>query len=293
MGFSYSFIDNKLYGTEDINNITRNLTGAGVAPFVSKASYNVSDLNLMTSALVTAGVQLEGCRCTVEEIKADSISVKVAQGIVFFDCGVCITVDESGYLLDIPKNTKGYVYASYSPSLQNGDITFGAMLPADGEYVVLAEVMVNGRLIDSRVFARSKIATLGKNVSYKTSFTGLETPVLYREGTERNEYIVEKVEGVDIEKFNYVQIANGGSYVLEKNLVNLKSYNMLFFDLKENKIVYGIDGGTPWNASYFMYSVYHTIYPKKIDGELCMICSCAAGRINKNSYVTGSFAIFM
>ena len=41
MGFKYSFIDSEVYGTEDVNAITSNLVGAGVAPFLSKESYSV------------------------------------------------------------------------------------------------------------------------------------------------------------------------------------------------------------------------------------------------------------
>ena len=35
MGIKYSFVDSELYGTDDINDIARCLTGAGVMPFLS------------------------------------------------------------------------------------------------------------------------------------------------------------------------------------------------------------------------------------------------------------------
>ena len=55
MGLHYSFVDDESYGTEDINNITGELTGAGIAPFPTKDSYSTSDLNGLTSALVGSG----------------------------------------------------------------------------------------------------------------------------------------------------------------------------------------------------------------------------------------------
>ena len=39
MAFLYSFSDDILYGTDDINSITARLMGAGVSPFDKKESY--------------------------------------------------------------------------------------------------------------------------------------------------------------------------------------------------------------------------------------------------------------
>ena len=43
MGLHYSFVDDESYGTEDINNITVELTRARIAPFPTKDSYSTSD----------------------------------------------------------------------------------------------------------------------------------------------------------------------------------------------------------------------------------------------------------
>ncbi len=51
MSITYSFTDNVSYGTEDVNAIARDLTGAGIAPFPTQDTYSTSDLNTLTAAL--------------------------------------------------------------------------------------------------------------------------------------------------------------------------------------------------------------------------------------------------
>ena len=96
MSITYSFTDNVSYGTEDINAIAKDLTGAGVAPFPTQDTYSTSDLNALTEALVSSGVSLGGCLCE----KTDNV-VTVSQGIIFFENGVRMNVDSEGYVLAV------------------------------------------------------------------------------------------------------------------------------------------------------------------------------------------------
>ena len=208
MGIKYSFIDSTVYGTDDINDITRSLTGAGVAPFVSKDSYNATDLNVLTSALVESGVQLDGCKCTVYNAGTADMMITVVQGIIFFQSGVRLEVDEQGHTITALPNTAGYVYAHYSTSLQKADIVFDAELPRDGEYVLLAEVSESGSLTDRRNFARSKVATMGNNAERSIDESRITVYEVYANaptysGTER---IIAEIDlsGIDITKFNYL-----------------------------------------------------------------------------------------
>ena len=229
MAFTYSFVDNEIYGTDDINDITKSLTGAGVAPFVSKDSYNVSDLNNVTSALVGEGVQLDGCLCSVVDAGTSERHIEIAQGIVFFESGVRMTVDEEGYILPIEPNTDGYIYAQYSPSLQKADIVFSRELPTDGECVPLVKVLADGTLLDKRTFARSKIATLGENATYRISedritvYNELYLAPYYSDA----EKILAEIDlsGIDITKFNYLIYQYDGW-----EAIGLEKY----YDLKNN-----------------------------------------------------------
>ena len=109
MAIKYNFVDNKVYGPEDINDITRSLVGAGIAPFLAKDNYNVSDLNLLTSALVETGTSLDGCKCSIENVGTEEMSAHVAQGLVFFESGVRLEVDVDGYSVSVTPNTSGYI----------------------------------------------------------------------------------------------------------------------------------------------------------------------------------------
>ncbi len=206
MGFTYSFTDNTVYGTEDINDITKSLVGAGVAPFVSKDSYKVSDLNVLTSALVGEGVQLEGCKCTLYNKGTQNMTVTVAQGIVFFENGVRLTVDSDGYAVAVTSNTAGFVYAFYNQALQTADILFSVSIPENGGYVCLAEISADGEITDKREFARSKVATLGKNAVYNGQMQKIEHYLYEQDSkTAKARYAVKKAE-VDLSRFRYVLI---------------------------------------------------------------------------------------
>lgn len=239
MAITYSFIDSVTYGTDDINDITRSLVGAGVAPFLSKDSYNTSDLNVMTSALVGEGVQLGGCEVSIQNAATQEMIATVAQGIIFFESGVRLTVDSDGYTLSVVPNTKGYVFAHHNTALQTAEILFAAELPTDGEYVLLAEVSSVGKVTDKRRFAESKVATLGKNAIKTTRFTYLREPEFVREYniTEFGTYLLGETEVVDTSKFNYAIIGN-----------NLFRDKFWILSLDGNSI--GGTGGTLYSDAY-------------------------------------------
>lgn len=217
----HSFIDNALYGTEDVNNITKNLVGAGIAPFPTKDTYTAEDLNGLTSALVGSGTSLDGCKCTVS-----GTTVTVAPGIIYFANGVVMTVDSenggAGHTVTVPASTAGYVYAVYSAATQTADIVFGEALPTSAtDYIVqLAAISAAGVLTDKRTPARSKVATLGTNATYEFAFTD--------ETVTKSEGGCSIVLPVDAGKFNYIVTTN--PYVDKK-------YNYTFgvYDLKNEK----------------------------------------------------------
>lgn len=270
MAITYSFVDNAVYGADDINGITGNLSGAGIAPFLTKESYNVSDFNVLTAEAVEAGVSLEGCKCTLLDSGTEKMKVTVAQGIVFFESGVTLTVDSEGYTISLSPNTAGYVYAHYSPSLQKADILFAASLPLDGEYVVLAEISVNGDIEDKRVFARSKIATMGRNVSLKASFEDIE-PVLIKEENGNRSYAVAVARGVDLSNFNYALVTSGE--------FSSELPYACFYDLANGEAMFSLYGsrGTAAVSDIFMTAINYSMWYAVglFGGELCIVARCS------------------
>ena len=254
MGIKYSFVDNEVYGTEDVNDIARSLVGAGVAPFLTKSSYNVSDLNAMTSALVGTGVQLGGCKVGVENTSSEVMTITVSQGIVFFESGVRLEVDSAGYVILAQPTISGFVFAHYNPSLQMAEIRFEAQLPNVGETVLLGRIN-NGVVTDKRTFAQSKVATLGKNVKLNTAFAEVQPELLETNEGEQRSFVIARIPEVDLGKFNYALVYSPG----------LKGYQML--DLSSNNMV-------------FMQQLYNygpCNYAQVIDGRLCIVQQLSSG----------------
>lgn len=231
MGFTYSFIDNKSYGVDDINGLAANLVGAGVTPFVSKSSYTPSYLNSLTSALTTKGTQLDGCKCT----KTSTGYVKVSQGIIFFENGVCLSVDSSGYSVYVSSTANGYIVAQYDVNLQKATISFKTEMPEEGQFVKLADI-VNGNVVDSRTFARSKFGSIGANAIVNTNFVYCDPELVTNEKKILSSYVYEyriaKLSGIDFSVFNYVI---SGYYYSRMDHISI-------FDLKSKKfLVYNSD----------------------------------------------------
>lgn len=280
MGIKYSFVDSVVYGTEDINDITRGITGAGVAPFASKDTYNTSDINAMTQALVEAGVQLGGCKCSVKNAGTAEMSVELAQGIVFFESGVRLEIDAEGYVIVVQPNTAGYVFANYRPALQKVEVAFAAELPENGETVILAQILQNGTIRDMRSFARSKIATVGTNVLVKRPFERLEEPVLINEPDSYGDawYITAKITGIDLSKFNYAVLVATNQYGDVFKYFPSLGYSSVFFDIKNQKVLFGVyDGETIVSGNAYIHNVHsdYVYYLELIGGELCIVCRCA------------------
>ena len=275
MSITYSFSDNVIYGTDDINNITKRLCGAGVAPFPAKDTYNVSDLNSLTSAVVGQGAALEGCKCTAETLDGENI-ISVAQGIVYFENGAALEVDEDGYSLTVPISTPGYVYAYFSTGLQTADILFAENLPTDGYAVPLAQLLTDNSLRDCRSFARSKVATFGKNAMLAAKMERVDEPFEYN-----GKYVIQKLSEVDLSKFNYAAVTSGGGGFYFPEMYGL-SYTAVF-DLNDNEIKlnlrYNGEDMHKWDTSYFYtssaVSTSGKYYLEVIGTELCLLCSCS------------------
>ncbi len=270
MAFTYSFVDNEIYGTDDINDITKCLTGAGVAPFIAKESYSVSDLNALTAEVAASGVSLDGCKCTAENPGTIEMTVTVGAGIVFFDSGVRLMVDADGYSLPVTPNAKGFVFAYFSPTLQKADIIFDTELPLVGEYVLLAELEADGNLRDKREFARSKIATLGSNAVVKRSFVAMENKLVEING--KRFYTAAYVPDVDLSRFNYALLIRG------ELTENAKPPTMCLYSLRGEMLPVSISShGDAWVNNQFETVITYILYYRLevYDGRLCILADCS------------------
>ena len=290
MALNYSFIEGVVYGTEDINRITADIIGEGVWTFPEKESYNVSDFNNLTETLVESGVQLGGCRCTLSGAGTQQMAVFVEPGVVFFDSGVKLTVDNDGYSIPVENNTAGYVYAHYSPSLQKADIVFGVNIEDNGESIMLAKISDLGVISDVRKFAASKVATLGKNNTVVLDFMRMDETVQHN-----GKYIMSVIGGVDISRYNYA-IVTASSWHGDSHQVYFPEigYYTAFFDLNElrmTQVLYNNGEKILEQSTSFFYRTNrgYSYFIEVIGGELCITCECsqtAAMESIKDAYGT-------
>lgn len=187
------------YGADDFNKMISCLIGSGVAPFPSKDSYSADELNAMTEAVVGSGASLDGLKVSF----ADKV-ISVAQGIAFFTNGATLEVDSEGVTLDYSPADTTYVYAAYDASLNVCDIYASDTAPEESStyFVVnLAEISIEGVVTDKRVFARSKVATLGRNLFYSIyENTSLSSGNEYKSMSAGRGWEVP----IDISLYNYI-----------------------------------------------------------------------------------------
>lgn len=163
------------YGAADINAITKNLVGGGVAPFPSADTYSTTELNDLTASIVGAGTSIDGMKVT----KVNN-SFVVAQGIAYFENGATVVVDEDGY--EIPATIEnGYVYAICDTVNNNIDIVAGAEIPtSQGVYTVSLARIENGEPYDWRELARMKVSSDAPH--YQQYYDGISTFTDARDG---------------------------------------------------------------------------------------------------------------
>lgn len=222
MPYHCSFVDNVLYGPEDVNEVVADLVGAGVAPFISKDSYTPEDLNSLTAAVVSSGTQLEGCKVS----RVSETVVSVAPGIIYFGNGLRLKVTEAHSII-VPENQAVIIYASFDDSTGIAELTYSTLtITKSDNNIPLATISADGTITDVRVFAESKVATLGSNAVYtipsnKISYYSFDTVPNYK-----NYRLICKIDlnDINIERYNYLNyLGYSSDYDFElENLYDLK-----------------------------------------------------------------------
>lgn len=247
------------YGVDDVNAIVSNLVGAGIAPFPSGDTYDVSELNSLTSALVAEGTSLDGLKVSFADNK-----IHIAQGIGYFENGATIVVDSDGEELDYNVAETLYVYAEYNQALNTCGFHTSESEPVSsaGIYVlVLATIAVDGTVTDKRVFAQSKVATLGKNMFYSIyENTAIGDGDVYKRLFSTSSDTVYWKVSIDISKYNFLVFC----LVNETNSMNYpKTHKPIYARISVDSLL----GGESMSAVLDLWARYEggvlTIYKPK------------------------------
>lgn len=156
MGYSSKFVDNVVYGAEDINEVISEIVTEGVADiYFDGVSYNTSDLNKIAQAITDSGVQyVTGNSCKAVTYSLGKI--KVLQGKAFFKDGSMISIDSDGVILSYQKGLKNYVYLKGNIEAENKNEVCCTTEAGSGDIIPIAEIEANGAITDKRIFCRGK-----------------------------------------------------------------------------------------------------------------------------------------
>lgn len=160
MGYKSSFLDNEIYGADDISAAFSRILTSGVLVYPERETV-ADSLNEMTSEVVDAGVTDFGGL----EVSRTETGAKVGQGTAFFESGVAVVVDSEGATVDFEEGTAVYIYFIYQPEFNSVLLKATEELP-DGDTLVLAYIDADGNISDRRSYASAKMMVNTTNMYY-------------------------------------------------------------------------------------------------------------------------------
>ncbi len=156
MGYKCSFLDNEVYGADDVSEAFSKLVSGGVRTIYDGENI-VGTLNELTGEIVTEGTR------SYEDLKvtmSDGI-ISIGEGTGFFESGVSVSVDADGIVLDKGERTSGYVSILYDADLNRVLPQITDSEPS-GDVLLLARFDGNA-VYDIRSYASSKLSINSAN----------------------------------------------------------------------------------------------------------------------------------
>lgn len=150
MGYRCGFLDNEVYGADDVSEAFSKLVSGGVRTVYD--GENVTEtLNELTGEIVSSGTR------TYQDLEVSMTKdiITIGEGTGFFESGVSVTVDAEGIILDKGERTAGYISFLY-------DEDFNKVLPQITDAEPTGDVLLLARfdadaVYDLRSYARSKV----------------------------------------------------------------------------------------------------------------------------------------
>ena len=147
------FLDNVVYGAEDVNKAFSRLTTQGVSLF-NDTGAPLTDLNTAVSNLVEKGISFvdkDACKIT----RRDDGRYQILPGTAWMSNGKSITIKDEPYLLDITPGIRYSVY--FRPDFEQ-DTCDIVVSPggAEGDFVMMGFISEDGDILDGRQYAQLK-----------------------------------------------------------------------------------------------------------------------------------------
>lgn len=165
MSYSFSFADNATYSATDVNRITSRLVTRGVTdPFKDEVPYNLSKFNEAGTLIYTDGAVPDSVNTL--KVTVNGSTATINHGTAFFSDGASITIELGGHTLSLIDGAVNYVY------LKNDLIASNECYPVVSTEaptridVPLAEIC-DGVVTDKRKYAMGKLPGYASNANYR------------------------------------------------------------------------------------------------------------------------------
>ncbi len=174
MSLKKSFMDNEIYGADDINFALSRLTTQGVSLF----KYNDGDnplvsLNNALAEMASPGVDLYNVNACKVIYDSETEKFAINPGTVFMPDGSFITVEDNpenitDVIAEARENVTGSLNVYFYRNTQKNTIEIvadssGNDIDTD-KSVLLAEISQDNKVLDKRSFAQSRIAPASGNI---------------------------------------------------------------------------------------------------------------------------------
>lgn len=158
--FSVNFLANQYVSDVDINAVGYNLANTVYTSFANDTVYGVNELNAITSHMMNKGVKRNyknECAVSLNEG-----IVHIDSGLVFFENGATMAIDEEGIDLTVEDTEQQYIYLFFDEALNVAGARCAALPEANVSYVILGTV-ANGVVTQDRTFAYLNTDVKGTN----------------------------------------------------------------------------------------------------------------------------------
>lgn len=174
MSVIYSFMDNSLYGADEINQTFSKLTTEGVSLFNYTDGDNpLVSLNDAVAGFIQPGIELYNVDACKVKYDKENDKFTIGTGNAFMIDGSSITIDSQDYditqrVYELRKLNEGDIWVSFYRNIPENCIDI--IVDTDDTYfnseysVPLAKISADNSVFDKRIYAKTKLAPCSANV---------------------------------------------------------------------------------------------------------------------------------
>ena len=250
MSIKCSFMDNQVYGAEDINLIFSKLTTQGVSLFAYDDGDNpLLSLNQAVSSFVNPGIEMynnDSCKVIYDN---ENSAFKIMCGSAFMNDGSSIAINSEPYditnlVSELRETCSGNIYVFFKRNTTQNSIDIlvsDSQEDATGELCVpLAYISSDNTVADLRKIAVSKIAPCTGNIIKDVTFT--------------SSYINPSHEGMERLRGTIPNVFPGATRVCVVQYIDGQIYRVAFLNIQN------VAGDDEEEIEYTLFDSHDNLY---------------------------------